>query len=202
MFIKICGLSTPETVRAAVRAGADAVGVVLAPGYARTVSPQAAADLLAHVPDHVETVGVFRDQPLDVVLETARAAGVGTVQLHGSEPAADVLAVERAGFGVLRGLAAAQFAALSEEDRGFWAERRILLDAVNPGAGVPFDPALLAAARPTGSWLLAGGLTPDNVAGLVAELAPTGVDVSSGVEVSRGVKSPALIERFIAATRA
>lgn len=201
MFIKICGLSTPQTLMAAIEAGVDAVGFLLAPGYPRTVTPAQVADLLPLVPTHVETVGVFRNQPLAEVLAAARAAGVRTVQLHGEEPPADVEAVEAAGFATYRGLAATTFAAMSAEDREFWAGRRVLLDAPNPGAGVPFDPRVLGGARPAGFWLLAGGLTPGNVAQLVAELRPDGVDVSSGVEVARGVKSEELIREFVAAAR-
>ncbi len=201
MFIKICGLSTPETVRAAVRAGADAVGFVLAPGYARTVTPGRVAELIAEVPDRVETVGVFRNQRIDLVLAQAREAGVATVQLHGDEPTREVEAAQEAGFEVLRAFSAQKFTAMSPEERGFWASRRILLDAVNPGEGVPFDPALLDQAHPQGRWLLAGGLTPGNVAQLIGQLQPSGVDVSSGVEVSRGVKSVPLIEEFIRAAR-
>ncbi len=201
MFIKICGLSTPETVRAAVRAGADAVGFVLAPGYARTITPGRVAELIGEVPDRVETVGVFRNQRIDLVLAQAREAGVATVQLHGDEPTREVEAAQEAGFGVLRAFSAQKFTAMSREERDFWASRRILLDAVNPGEGVPFDPALLDQAHPQGRWLLAGGLTPGNVAQLIGQLQPSGVDVSSGVEVSRGVKSVPLIEEFIRAVR-
>lgn len=202
MFIKICGLSTPETLTAAVGAGADAVGFLLAPGYARTVSPAQVRGLLPLVPDGVETVGVFRNQPLDVVLDGARAAGVQTVQLHGNEPESDVETLEREGFGTLRAFSAEAFAALPADGRQYWANRRILLDAVNPGEGVPFDPALLHGGHPAGFWLLAGGLTPQNVGALIAQLRPSGVDVSSGVEETRGVKSVPLIEEFIAAARA
>ncbi|HLR56746.1 MAG TPA: phosphoribosylanthranilate isomerase [Beutenbergiaceae bacterium] len=202
MYIKICGLSTPETLTAAVQAGADAVGFLLAPGYARTLTPAQVRELLPLVPGGIETVGVFRNQPLEVVLDDARAAGVRTVQLHGDEPAGDVAALEREGFGTLRAFSAEAFAALPGADREFWSGRRLLLDAVNPGEGVPFDPALLHGGHPEGFWLLAGGLTPSNVGGLIGRLRPHGVDVSSGVEERRGVKSVRLIEEFIAAARA
>jgi len=202
MFIKICGLSNPDTLRAAVRGGADAAGFVLAPGYPRSISPEQAAELVALVPAEVETVAVFRDQPLRTILDGATRAGVRTVQLHGSEPREFVHAVESAGFGVLRAFSAEAFTAMGPEEREFWESRRILLDAVSPGEGVPFDPALLEGARPRGHWLLAGGLNAGNVAGLVQRLGPDGVDVSSGVEESRGVKSVELIEEFLRVARA
>jgi phosphoribosylanthranilate isomerase len=79
---------------------------------------------------------------------------------------------------------------------------RLLLDAEEPGAGVPFDVTALGGARPTGFWLLAGGLTPENVAERIRVLSPCGVDVSSGVESERGVKSLARIAAFVDAVRA
>lgn len=201
MFIKICGLSTPETVAAAVTAGADAVGFVFAPGSPRTITADVAARLIAGVPTHVETVGVFRNQPLDEVIAAVRASGVRTAQLHGSEPVEDVLALEKAGIDTLRAFAAEDYAGLGSEERKLWDSRRILLDAVNPGAGETFDPRLVTTSRPSGFWLLAGGLDPQNVAELIRALRPSGVDVSSGVESERGVKSAELIEEFIRQVR-
>src|SRR5690625_7175804 len=99
MYIKICGLSTPETLTAAVQAGADAVGFLLAPGYARTLTPAQVRELLPLVPGGIETVGVFRNQPLEVVLDAARAAGARTVQLHGDGPAGAVAARDGEVFG-------------------------------------------------------------------------------------------------------
>lgn len=202
MYVKICGLSTPETLAAAVEAGADAVGFVFAPGSPRTITPEAAAPLVAAVPPGVETVGVFRDQPVDEVIAVARAAGVATVQLHGSEDDAAHQRVIAAGFRGLRAFSAEDYRRLSPERLGYWSRERILLDAVHPGAGETFDTALLADARPEGFWLLAGGLNPGNVADLVARLRPSGVDVSSGVESERGVKNAGLIREFVAAARA
>lgn len=201
MFIKICGLSTAKTLQAAVKAGADAVGFVLAPGYARSVSPEDVRELVSGLPSHIETVAVFRNQPIDVVVSQAAQAHVATVQLHGEESLADVEAVEARGFGVLRAFPAQHFAAFTPAQRAWWARRRILLDAVNPGEGKPFDSIVLKDHRPEGFWLLAGGLTPTNVGELVAQTRPDGVDVSSGVEVSRGVKSVELIEEFISTVR-
>src|SRR5699024_2172079 len=117
MYIQICGLSTPETLTAAVQAGADAVGFLLAPGYARTLTPAQVRELLPLVPGGIETVGVFRNQPLEVVLDDARAAGVRTVQLHGDEPAGDVEDIVRAGFGTLRAVYTGSNTALSHAAR-------------------------------------------------------------------------------------
>lgn len=201
MYIKICGLQTLETVAAAVHAGADAIGFVFAPGSPRTIGAELAAELIRSVPTTVETVGVFRNQPLAQVLESARRASVTTVQLHGDEGLDDMLRVREAGFRTLRAFSAASYNALPPHEKLAWESERILLDAVEPGAGIAFDANALSNGAPKGFWLLAGGLTPANVAALVERLRPNGVDVSSGVESSRGVKDIALIRDFIHAAR-
>lgn len=202
LYIKICGLSTAESVAAAVDAGADAVGFVFAPGSPRTVAAELAAALAQAVPADVETVGVFRNQPLAEVLDIAGRAAVSTVQLHGDEPIGDIRALQTAGFKTLRAFSIDAFEALGAHERVQWDSERILIDAVEPGAGVTFDASDVLAEPPAGLWLLAGGLTPGNVAGLIRTLEPRGVDVSSGVESSRGVKDCGLIKDFIAAVRA
>lgn len=201
LYIKICGLRTSDSVTAAVDAGANAVGFVFAPGSPRIIDPQSAAGLAALVPQDVETVGVFRNQPLDMVIEMARTANLSTVQLHGDESHEDILALRAAGFRTLRAFTVDSYEALSTEERGIWESERILIDAVEPGAGVTFDASSVLAEPPMGTWLLAGGLNPANVAGLVKTLNPSGVDVSSGVESSRGVKDLELIVDFIRAAR-
>lgn len=199
-WIKICGLSTPEAVAAAVLGGADAVGFVLAPGSPRTTTAEVARRLGALVPDEVETVAVFRGQSAATVVDLATRAGVTTVQLHGDEGPAEFDEVRAAGFDVIRAVSAEAYGAERSSERAAYGRARILLDAPVPGEGIPFDPAALVE-RPAGDWILAGGLRPDNVVSVTRMLRPTGVDVSSGVEVSRGVKDPALIRDFIAAVR-
>jgi phosphoribosylanthranilate isomerase len=201
-WVKICGLTTVEAVAASVEAGADAVGFVLAPGSPRTLDAPAARLLAAGVPSPVETVGVFRGQPVDEVVDLATRAGVRMVQLHGNETPADVATVRSAGFRVIRAVGVDAYSAESEEARRGFAEDALLIDAVAPGAGAAFDAAPLLAAPPHRDWILAGGLSPDTVADRIAELRPAGVDVSSGVESSRGVKDVALIRAFVAAARA
>ena len=200
-WVKICGLSTPETVDAAVEAGADAVGFVLAEGSPRTVDAATVRELAARVPAHVEAVGVFRGQGVERVIELARASGLSTVQLHGDESPTDVAAAHAAGLRVVRAVDVATYAAEPEEARVAFREDLLLIDAVTPGAGAVFDGRPLLDAPPHREWLLAGGLDPENVAARLAELQPAGVDVSSGVESSRGVKSVALIREFVAAAR-
>lgn len=201
MYVKICGLQTPETVAAAVEAGADAIGFVFAPGSPRTISAEIAAGLGSAVPSGIETVGVFRNQSIEEVVDIARRASVTTVQLHGDESLADMLRLHDEGFRTLRAFSANAYNALTGAEKLAWASERILLDAVEPGAGVTFDAAVLADGAPQGFWLLAGGLNPGNVSALTAALHPSGVDVSSGVESNRGVKDIELIRRFIEAAR-
>ncbi|WP_372698314.1 phosphoribosylanthranilate isomerase [Arthrobacter sp. JSM 101049] len=201
-YVKICGLRTPDMVAEAVDAGADAIGFVFAPGSARTVDAATVRDLVAAVPDTVETVAVFRNQPLAVVLETARAAGVSTVQLHGDESLEDIRQVQAAGFRTLRAFSAQAFGAMPATERAKWAGERILLDAVEPGAGQAFDASVLEGRAPEGFWLLAGGLTPSNVGALLEGSGAGGADVSSGVESSRGTKDAGLVRAFILAARA
>ena len=203
-WVKICGLSTPETVDAAVEAGADAVGFVFAPGSPRTIDPATARELAARVPEGIETVGVFRGQGIGTVLELARASSLSAVQLHGDETPADVATAHAAGFRVIRAVSAAAYAAEPKEARVAYREDALLLDAVDPGAGAVFDAGPLYSRPPSRQWLLAGGLTPDTVASLLEGLrsiGAVGVDVSSGVESSRGVKSVDLIRAFVEAAR-
>lgn len=202
MFVKICGLRERETLDAALQAGADAVGFVFAPGGPRTVDAATVRTLVEAVPDGVLTVGVFRRQPIDEVIETARAAGVNTVQLHGGEPVSELDRLRAEGFGTIRALSIDEYAREAEADPEGLRTHRLLIDAPVPGAGEPFDPAALRTHPPQGDWLLAGGLHPENVAAFIAAASPAGVDVSSGVESSRGQKDSALIRAFIDAARA
>jgi len=200
LFVKICGISTPDAALAVAEAGADAIGFVFAPGSPRLVTDDQALSLTQGLPSEIETVGVFRNQPIDEVLAIARRAGVATVQLHGDESDADFDRLRTEGFGTIRAISVEDYRRRSLAGQ-LRAEDRLLIDAVEPGAGATFDPALLEGTALPESWILAGGLTPDNVAELVRTLQPGGVDVSSGVEASRGVKDVTRIRDFIAAAR-
>jgi phosphoribosylanthranilate isomerase len=197
VYVKVCGLSRPADVEAAVAAGADAVGFVLTPSP-RQVPPATARALAALVPAGVATVAVFRGEPLDEVRRAAAEAGVGTVQLHGGEPPEAFAALRGDGLRLIR---ATSPGARSPLTTGAYGEDLLIVDSPRPGSGERWDPAALGS-RPSGQWMLAGGLAPDNVAEAVASLRPWGVDVSSGVERARGVKDPALIERFVTAAKA
>ncbi|MGA5759862.1 phosphoribosylanthranilate isomerase [Nonomuraea bangladeshensis] len=194
MYVKICGLSEPAHVAAAVEAGADAIGFVMTRSP-RRVTPERAAELAAAVPGHVLTVGVFRGEDPETVRAAALTSGVRAIQLHGRHPHADFLALRDLGPTLVR-------AVDSEADLrcGAYDEDLLLVDAPHAGSGQPWDWAAVRG-RPSGRWLLAGGLSPDNVTEAIAAADPWGVDVSSGVETAPGVKDPALIEAFLKAVR-
>ncbi|QYH35164.1 phosphoribosylanthranilate isomerase [Salinibacterium sp. M195] len=200
LFVKICGISTMDAAAAVADSGADAIGFVFAPGSPREVAPEQARLLQTALPPSIETVGVFRNQPIDTVLRTARLAGVATVQLHGDETDAEFDRLRAEGFDTIRALSIDDYLRLTNAGQ-LRSVDRLLIDAVTPGGGAAFDPAPLLDAAPVDFWILAGGLNPQNVAELVRSVRPGGVDVSSGVEASRGVKHPALIRRFVAEAR-
>lgn len=198
MFVKVCGLSTPESVRSAVDAGADAVGFVLT-SSPREVSPDQVHVLLPLVPAGVGAVAVFRHEPASDAVSVARAAGLTWVQLHGTRTAEDVKTVHDAGMRLIRavtmGATPDEFSDLGED--------LLLIDAAVPGSGESWDYAsVLAKGLGDREWLLAGGLEPGNVAFAAAAAGAWGVDVSSGVESSRGVKDLAKIRAFVEAAKA
>ncbi|GHB79688.1 N-(5'-phosphoribosyl)anthranilate isomerase [Streptomyces cirratus] len=194
-FVKICGLKTAHDVDVAVGAGADAVGFVFAPGSPRTVDAAKARELAGRVPAGVLTVGVFRGQSVEEVRRLTEESGVRSVQLHGDEGPEYYGELRAEGRTLIRATATAVAAA------GEYGEDLLLLDAPDPGSGKPWNWASEEFTAPRGRWLLAGGLDPDNVGAALLATGAWGVDVSSGVERERGVKSPELIRAFLAAAR-
>jgi phosphoribosylanthranilate isomerase len=198
MFVKVCGLSTPESVREAVDAGADAVGFVLTTSP-REVSPDQVRILLPLVPAGVHAVGVFRHEAAADAVATARASGLSWVQLHGRRTADDVKTVHDAGMRLIRAVTMGA----SQDEFADLGEDVFLIDAAVPGSGESWDYASVREKGLEGrAWLLAGGLEPGNVAFAAAAAGAWGVDVSSGVESSRGVKDLAKIRAFVTAAKA
>ena len=199
MFVKVCGLSTPESVHEAVDAGADAVGFVLT-ASPRVVSPSQAASLLSGVPSGVSPIGVFRDEPVADAIAIARAAGLEWIQLHGARSRTDVATVHDAGMKLIRAITMGA----GQDEFEDWGEDLLLIDATVPGSGEAWDYASVAAlpVLEGRNWLLAGGLQAANVGQASAAAHAWGVDVSSGVEASRGVKDPAKIRAFVHAAKA
>lgn len=199
MFVKICGLSERVHVYDAIEAGADAVGLVLTPSP-RFVTTDAARDLVSAVEERVLTVGVFRDETVDDIERLAEASGVAAIQVHGHRSRAEIAKLGMIGRTLIRAVA---FDDPSLEEN--YGENMLLVDAPKPGSGETWNYAAMSGLTLSdvgGRWLLAGGLTPDNVSAAIAAAGPWGVDVSSGVETSPGQKSSELIRSFVTAAKA
>ncbi|MDR2256402.1 MAG: phosphoribosylanthranilate isomerase [Arthrobacter sp.] len=195
MYVKVCGVTTPQMAREVCAEGVDAIGVNMSAKSPRCVDAATAREIIAAVDCSVETVLVINDRPAVDAARLALEVGASVLQLHGP------------------GYGPADFAAAAEIFPRLWraislahdphpvagshGEELLLIDAPKPGSGESWDLSALEEARPEGRWLLAGGLNPDNVAAAVAVAKPWGVDVASGVESAPGVKDPALVRAFI-----
>lgn len=191
--VKICGLRTAADARAAADAGALMVGLVFITGSPRSINRDEADGILCALPSDVEPVALLADpDDSDPVLAWWR----GRVQLHGNESEETCQRIASRGFAVMKGFG------YTPEDLQRWntcdAIDTLVVDGPRGGGGVPFDHAALAAQMPELSKrvLLAGGLTPHNVHAAITTVHPWGVDVSSGVELQRGVKDAQLIANF------
>ncbi|NJR77140.1 phosphoribosylanthranilate isomerase [Sphingomonas corticis] len=205
---KICGLSTPDTLDAAIGHGASHVGFVFFPPSPRDVAFEQAAGLAARVPEGVRRVGVFVDPEDALVAEAVRVARLDAIQLHRTAPAR-VAALRRPGVESWAAIAVKTRADL-DAARGFvGAADRILYDAKTPegaalpgGMGLRFDWALLVGFAHPLPWALSGGLDAGNVREAIRRTGATLVDVSSGVERAPGVKDVDKIAAFLQAAHA
>jgi phosphoribosylanthranilate isomerase len=202
--IKFCGLRRAEEVEAAARAGASYVGFVFFPPSPRAVSPARARPLALAAPVGLAKVGLFVD-PEDALLDAVIAeVPLDMIQLHGGESPERVAAVRRRmGLPVMKALGLRDADDLALIDAFEAVADQILVDAKPPrgaalpgGNGVGFDHALIAGRRWSSPWMLAGGLTPGNVAAAAALTGARQVDVSTGVESAPGVKDAARIAAF------
>jgi phosphoribosylanthranilate isomerase len=198
MFVKICGITNEDDALLAVALGADAVGFVFAPSV-RQVSVRHAYDISRRLPPEILTVGVFRDETPDRVVDQLQAAGLKAAQLHGHETPATTQAVHRQVPYVIQAFAAGSNALERAAEHGADV---VLVDSATPGSGRLFDWSLVDQAPLSVKIMLAGGLRPDNVAAAIARVKPWGVDVASGVEREPGRKDPVLVKEFIEAARA
>jgi phosphoribosylanthranilate isomerase len=206
---KICGLSTPQTVEAALVGGAAYLGFVIFPASPRHVDPATAGRLAAPARGRAAVVAVTVD-PSDEALERIRAdLKPDLIQLHGQESPARVKAAgERAQAGTIKALPVASAQDLAAARAYEAAATHLMFDAKTaPGSALPggmgeaFDWTLLSGARFARPWFLAGGLDAWNVAEAIAVARPPVVDVSSGVERGPGLKDAALIAQFLDAVR-
>lgn len=195
--VKICGITRPEDAREAAYLGADAIGLVFYEPSPRYVAPAGAQSIIQALPPFVTVVGLFFDASADQVHGVLREVPLDVLQFHADEPAEFCRAFGRPYIKAVRIRAGVDVRASAERYREAQA---LLLDHYQEGAaggtGHPFDWALVpeGVRRPI---VLAGGLTPDNVAGAIDVVRPYGVDVSSGVEVAKGVKDRAKMAAFI-----
>ena len=206
--VNICGVTSPEAARATVAAGADYIGLNFFPASPRSVTPEQAAAIAVLIPASVTTVGLMVD-PDDALVDSVAAVPVDMMQLHGSESPDRVAEVRaRTGLPVIKVIGVRDAADIARIDAYLTVADLILLDAKAPkgavlpgGNGLAFDWRLLAGRAWETPWMLAGGLTPDNVAEAIRLTGAPEVDVSSGVESAPGVKDPALVAAFIRAAR-
>jgi len=194
MFVKICGITNEEDALLSVAMGADALGFVFAPS-SRQLLPGKVADIVRRLPAHVITVGVFRNHDPRRVVEIVRETGLRGAQLHGNESRSDVDQVTAEVGWVIKAMSG------TEADPTVYRTNLVMFDAVQPGGGVAWEWDSILPLPKGIRVMLAGGLSPDNVANAVSVVKPWGVDVSSGVEREPGRKDAVKVRRFISAAR-
>lgn len=208
--VKICGLTDSKALATAIESGANFVGFVFFRRSPRFLSIEAADDLVGAVPRNVTSVGLFVDPTDNQIEKTLKRVRLGMIQLHGSETPQRVAEIRKAfTLPVMKALGIATrsdvLAAANYENHAEWMlfDTKPSLDASRPGGnGQVFDWPLMRAYAGKSRWMLAGGLTAKNVQAAIKASGARAVDVSSGVETSPGVKSPAKIRAFINAVRA
>lgn len=202
--VKICGLSTPETIAVALQRGASHVGFVHFAKSPRHLGVETIAELRAMVGEAAETVIVTVDPDDDLVARFAAEARPDWLQLHGRESPERVAAIKAStGLKIMKALPVAEPADLAAIDAYRGVADRLLLDSKRPrgselpgGNGVAFDWRILAGLDPALPYMLSGGIDADNVADAIRVARPSGIDVSSGVESAPGVKDVGRIHSF------
>ena len=198
--VKICGITRLEDALSAVAAGADALGFVFHFASPRHISPEQAADIIKQLPPFIQTVGLFVNESRDTVNTTADQCGLDIIQLHGDESPDYCSSINRR---IIKAFRVKDFFCLDSVSD--YRVAACLLDAWSPaahgGTGQTFNWEIAAEAAAQRQIILAGGLTPDNVAEAVRCVKPYAVDVSSGVECSPGHKDAEKIRKFIIQAR-
>lgn len=194
MFVKICGVTTEEDALLAVGMGADALGFNFVPGSSRQIRTATARDIVRRLPGGVLTVGVFRDELKERVVEITHEAGLQAAQLSGRESSnASSWVAQRIPY-LIKAFTAGDTAI---DDLNRYSASAVLVDAPEPGSGEVFDWSMLDGRERGRPLILAGGLHPQNVAQAVRIVRPWGVDVATGVESSPGTKDPVKVREFI-----
>jgi len=199
--IKICGITRQEDAVAVVQHGADALGLVFFPDSPRYVRPDKALQIIAGVAPFVTTVGLFVNPSAAEVNNVLQQVPLGMLQFHGSE---DNATCNSFGLPFIKSIAMREGVDILSIMEAYPDAAGLLLDAWQPdihgGGGTPFDWHSIPKGVPK-PLILAGGLSPDNIAAAVSTLRPYAVDVSSGVESARGIKSAAKIAAFTEGVR-
>ena len=198
MFVKICGTTSEEDALLAVAMGADALGFIFAPSP-RQVAAATVRDIVRRLPPEVLTVGVFRDEAPERVIEIVHKTGLRAAQLHGRETAENTRRVKANVPVVFKAFAAGDPAVAKVRD--FRADA-VLVDSPTPGSGKVFDWSLSEGIPAGQRLILAGGLDADNVAAAIAKVHPWGVDVVTGVEALPGRKDARKLHAFVKAAKA
>ena len=197
--VKICGITSYEDARVAVEAGADALGFVFYDKSPRYINPVRAAEIISRLPPFIQTVGLFVNEDTAQVNWTADYCGIDVIQFHGDETPEDCLEVKRR---VIKAFRVQKIISIDPlEKYQDYQVSGYLLDAWSPdaygGTGRTFNWELAQAAKQYGPVILAGGLTPENIAEAIRVVNPYGVDVSSGVESALGKKDLEKVREFI-----
>ena len=198
MFVKICGITRLQDALCAVEHGADAIGFIFAESK-RKVSISIVSEIVEQLPKNFLTIGVFRDQNPQQIIETIHEAGLVGAQLHGQESVQEVAEVASVIKFIVKSVVAGSVDAKNADQ---FATEMIMVDSANPGSGTNYDLNLLCELPPSVRLILSGGLTVSNVAPSIRTASPWGVDVSSGVESTPGIKDYSKIRDFIANARA
>lgn len=200
MFLKVCGITRQGDALHAVEHGATALGFVFWAASPRNVSRNRAAEIIGELPVDITPVGVFVNEEIDTIRATIAQTGIRLVQLHGDEPAAYAAALAAP---VIR---AVNLDKAREVENSWPSNTTLLIDAVDPrlrgGTGQTVDWERAATIARRRRVVLAGGLTALNVQAAIAAVRPFGIDVSSGVEATPGIKDGAKVAQFLALARA
>ncbi len=197
MFIKICGITSVDDALLASALGADALGFVFAPSP-RQISPTHVQAIVSRLSPEVLTVGVFRNETPERVMEITNRCGLKAVQLHGRESIAETKQINKQVPVVIKAFAGGS---LALAHAGEYGADMVLVDSATPGSGQVFDWSLAENAPRGVKLIVAGGLEPNNVLTAIAKVRPWGVDVCSGVEITPGRKDPVRLRAFIKTVR-
>lgn len=194
MRVKICGIKQPEQGKAIAIAGATALGFICVPNTPRYVTKQQIRAVVEQLPKQIDRIGVFANSSVEEICQIVEFAGLTGVQLHGDESPefCQQMRSMLPDIEIIKALRIKNSQALEQAQIYFSSVDTLLLDAYNPqmlgGTGATLDWKTLQQFQPGCPWLLAGGLTPDNVLDALKQVNPNGIDLSSGVERAPGDK--------------